>query len=418
MSVPVEVIGIGAEGVAGLSPRALSVLRAATFLAGGRRHLALVGRIGAETFTITDNLPELIERLRRRGPQERCVVLGSGDPLFFGIGRRLSEAVGRDQIVVEPALSSMQLAFARVGLPWDDAQIASIHGRPMVPTLLPLLGKPSIGLFTQDGGNPAAVAAFFLERGLNDYQAFVAENLGGPDECLTALPLAELPGRSFSDLNILILRRDPEDLGAISLAGGSRIGGIPDAVFEQPQNGPVLLTHADVRALVLARFRDLPPGGLWDIGAGLGGVAVELARAFPGREVLAVERAAEPRAFLERNRAKFGAYNMRILPGQAPDAIMAEDRPAGVFLGGSGGLLAAILDLVLFRLRPSGCLVANFVTLENLALCLDRLRVQNWPAEVTHIQVSHGQPLAGLTSLVPQRPIWIVRAREGSNGGG
>src|SRR5437879_4742626 len=113
MSKPVVIVGIGADGLPGLSPRARSAVAAATFLAGGRRHLELVGPPPVERFTITNNLPELVGRLRGRGPDEQCVVLASGDPLFYGIGHLLGQSLGSDQIVVEPALSSLQLAFAR-----------------------------------------------------------------------------------------------------------------------------------------------------------------------------------------------------------------------------------------------------------------------------------------------------------------
>src|SRR5580704_12423551 len=121
MSRPVAIIGVGAGGLSGLSSTARSALATATFLAGGRRHLNLIGPTSAELFTITSNLTELVERLRQRGIEEHCVVLASGDPLFFGIGHLLSQLLGREQVEVEPGLSSMQLAFAHAGVSWQDA---------------------------------------------------------------------------------------------------------------------------------------------------------------------------------------------------------------------------------------------------------------------------------------------------------
>jgi precorrin-6Y C5,15-methyltransferase (decarboxylating) len=405
MSRPVVIIGIGADAPAGLSPRALEAIASATFLAGGRRHLARLGHGSARTFTVTNNVAELVEVLRRRGADERCVVLASGDPLFYGIGRVLGEELGRDQIVVEPAVSSLPLGFARAGLAWHDAAIASIHGRPLEDTLLPLLGRPLIGLFTQDGASPSAVAAFFLAHGLEDYDAWVGERLGAADECVTNLRLPELVGRRFDDLNVLILR-----WRGGSVPSAPSLPGLPDAEFARPDTGAVLLTHADVRVVTLSRFRDLPAGPIWDIGAGLGGVAVELARAFPGREVVAVERSEVQSSFLETNRERFAAYNLRVVAGEAPEALEGEAAPAAVFLGGSGGRLDPILDLALARLVARGRLVANFVGLENLSRCLDRLRQADWRPEVTQVQISHGQRLAGLTALNPLRPVWVVAA--------
>jgi len=402
MSEPVAVIGLGAEGLVGLSPRSLDALRRATFLAGGRRHLRLAGPTDAETFTVTDNVGSLIARLSGRESSERCVVLASGDPLFYGIGHRIVEALGRDQVRLEPAVSSLQLAFARAGLSWHDAAVASVHGRPLKSTLLPLLGRAKIGLFTRDGGGPAEVARFFVDRGLSDYHAWVCENLNAPDEAIISADLPSLCGRRFADLNVLILLRPGEpDSYPVELS---------DDAFARPETGSVLLTHEDVRALVLRRFRGLSGGTIWDVGAGLGGVAVELARGFPGSEVVAVERSASQVALLRVNRARFAAFNLRVLEGEAPDCLRGEEPPSAVFLGGTGGHLDAILDLVADRLRPGGRVVANFVGLENLTTALARLRALGWPADLREIRVSQARPLAGLTTFLPLRPVWIVRA--------
>jgi len=407
MSIPVDVLGLGAEGLPGLGPAARARLDAATFLAGGRRHLELAGGPAGERFAIADNVDGLVERLRARGPDERCVVLASGDPLFYGIGRALSIGLGPDQIRVEPAVSSMQLAFARAGLAWQDATIVSVHGRPLAPTLLPLLGRPRIGLFTRDGGSPAAVASFFLDRGLDDYSAWIGERLGTAAERVTRLPLANLPGSRFDDLNFLILERYHERAGVFDWVERSRLA-VPDVLFARPEAGPILLTHADVRAITITRFREVLGGPIWDVGAGLGGVAVDLARAFPAVEVVGFERSETQLDHLRENRRRFAAYNLRVVAGEAPGCLVDEDRPAGVFLGGTGGKLDEILDLVIDRLREGGVLVANFVGIENLARFSERVRAEGWPLDVAQVQVSQGRPLAGLTTLVPLRQVWVV----------
>jgi len=412
VSAPVDILGIGAEGISGLSPTARSRLDAATFLAGGRRHLAGVPDLGPERFAIGDNVAELVERLRGRGADERCVVLASGDPLFYGIGHRLGIELGRDQIRVEPAVSSMQLAFARAGLSWQGASLASIHGRPLGATLRPLLGRGRIGLFTQDGASPGAVASYFLDRGLDDYTAWVAERLGAPDERVVEAPIAGLVGSMFDPLNFLILERNKNSDVVFDWVDRTPLAAADD-LYAQPDAGPLLLTHADVRAVTLTRFRDVPPGPIWDIGAGLGGVAVDLARAFPAEEVVACERSPTQLGYLRQNRSRFAAHNLRIVEGEAPGCLDGEPPPAGVFLGGSGGRLDAILDLVLGRLGDGGVLVANFVGLENLARFSERVKAEGWPMDVTMIQVSQGRPLAGLTTLLPLRPVWIVRTTRG-----
>jgi precorrin-6Y C5,15-methyltransferase (decarboxylating) len=401
---PVEVVGIGADGLSGLSARVRAIVEGATFLAGGRRHLAMVDGGPAERFAIGDNVDGLVDRLQRREAGERCVVLASGDPLFFGIGHRLALELGRDQVRVEPSVSSPQLAFARAGLSWHDATIASVHGRDLASTLRPLLGRPKVGLFTRDGSSPSEIAGFFLGHGLGDYNVTIAERLGAVDERVIRLPISEVPGRTFDPLNFVILE---------SVAAGKPPAfpiPTPDSAFAGPESGPILLTHEEIRAITLTRFRGLPDGPVWDVGAGLGGVSVDLARTFPEREVVAFERSDSQFSYLVKNRIRFSAFNIRAVHGEAPGCMASEARPAAVFLGGSGGRLDAILDLVFDRLIVGGVLVANFVGLENLARFSERVRSAGWPMGLSQVQVSHGRPLGGLTALEPLRPIWIVRA--------
>ncbi len=266
-----------------------------------------------------------------------------------------------------------------------------------------MLGSRLIGLFTQDGESPSRIAEFFLAHDLSDYEAIVGEDLGGIGERVTRLPLEKLPGRPFSPLNYVILSRTgPRPPPYESVAA--------DGDFAQPAAGPVLLTHEDIRSLVMHRFRAMPEGAIWDVGAGLGGVSVDLARRFPSREVIAVERSAEQLGYLRENRLRFGAYNLRIQEGEAPEVLTSLAEPAGVFLGGSGGRLDAIVGGIFARLKRNGVLVANFVALENFSRCVGLLNAAGWPVQVDQVQVNQGRPLAGLTTFVPLRPVWILKA--------
>src|SRR5437660_11560530 len=125
----IDIIGIGADGPAGLAPDVLSRIQAADFLAGGERHLNYFPEAGGERFVIKDNLPALGEELTKRHPRQQCVVLASGDPLFYGVGTYLLSVLGSQNVCVRPGVSSMQLAFARAGISWQQAALASIHGR-------------------------------------------------------------------------------------------------------------------------------------------------------------------------------------------------------------------------------------------------------------------------------------------------
>ena len=416
MGPRIDVIGIGADGPAGLRPDQVERICTADFLAGGERQLAYFPSARGQRFTIKSNTLDLVSELKARLGKQRCVVLASGDPMFYGVGTSLlAGRLGREVVRIEPAVSSMQLAFARAGWSWQHAALASIHGRNLRTTLLRLLGVGLIGLFTQDGESPAAVARFFLQFGLGGYEAVVGENLGGPDERVTYwADLHRLADQRFAPLNYLILRhRDwPGDEYEIA-HNRTLVPGVPDEVFSRPDAGPEVMTRQEVRAVVLAKLLGptQPGDTAWDVGAGLGTVSVEVAVLRPHVEVVAVERDPARAALLRQNRERFGAYNIRVVEGTAPEALASEpERPSLVFVGGSGERLPAILDLVADRMREGGRLVAAFVTLEHLLTALDRVRGWGWPVDVTEVGVARGDTLAGLTGLRPHRGVFLVSA--------
>jgi precorrin-6Y C5,15-methyltransferase (decarboxylating) len=415
MNAVIHVIGMGADEV---PPRAAlrEIILQADFLAGGERHHRAFPTARGERFVLKDNVRDLLTELRK-DPFRRCVVLASGDPLFYGIGTILAGAFGPEELRVEPALSSMQLAFARAGLAWQDAALASIHGRDVRTTLLPLLGRPLIGLFTQDGAGPADVARFFRRYGLVGYEAVVAENLGADDERVSRWPdLERLEGQRFGALNYLVLRRTAYPVDpAEARRNRALVPGVPDEVFARPGDEPEVMTRQEVRAVVLAKLLGpTDPGDiLWDVGAGLGTVSVEAAALRPHVEVIAVERAPARAAFLRRNRDRFDACNVRLIEGEAPEALTGEDEPPRfVFVGGSGGRLCDILDLARTRLRPGGRLLGSFVTLEHVTRTVHRLQEWDWPLQVTEVHVSRSDALAGLTGLKPFRGVFLIGATK------
>ncbi len=410
----IDVIGLGADGLAGLRPELAERIHCAEFLAGGERQLRFVASARAVRFVLKNNLEELLHELKARADHQRCVVLGSGDPLFCGIGTYLAHRLDPVQLRIEPAVSSMQLAFARAGISWQDAALASIHGRDLRATLLPLLGRLIIGLFTEDGDSPAAVAEFFLLRGLADYEAVVGENLGTAQEHVSRFPsLTQLADRHFAPLNYLLLRRTQESAAAALVKRHRRLSpGIPDDAFLRATEGSKMMTRQEVRSILLSKLGGTGPGDtIWDIGAGFGTVSVEMAILRGDAEIVAVERDPGRAGFLRKNREQFGAYNIRVVEGIAPEVLAAEaERPCLVFIGGSGVQLPAILDCVAARLRPGGRLLATVVTLEHLALLLHWLGERHWVSEVTEIHVACSDHLGGLTGLKPHRGVFLVRA--------
>jgi precorrin-6Y C5,15-methyltransferase (decarboxylating) len=397
----IHILGIGDDGSAGLAAAARDRIAAATLLCGGERHLGFFPDHPAERFVVRANLDALVCRLAGCRPGERPVVLASGDPCYYGVAPYLAERLGRERVAVEPHVSSVQLAFARLGESWHDATVLSAHGRPLGPLLPLALAARKAVFLTDEHNTPGAIAAALLAAGHEDCSAHVFEHLGGAADRQTACALSELPGRAFAPLNLLVvLRRGP----AAATRGGF---GLPEAEYAH-RDGQI--TKAEVRAVSLSKLRLRPGGVLWDVGAGCGSVSLEAAALLVGGRVYAVERNRAQLALLQANAAAHPTPGLAIVYGEAPAALADLPDPDAVFLGGSGGRLEAVLGCVAERLRPGGRLVANFATLEHLGEALHRLRARGWGCEVVQLGVARGSELAGLTRLAALHPVFILSA--------
>lgn len=392
---------MGDDGPRGLRADALEAIGAATVLCGGERHLAFFAEHPAERFTIRANLDALAARLASAGPGERPVVLASGDPGYYGIVPFLGARLGASRLVVLPHLSAVQLAFARLAVAWHDALVLSAHGRPLAPLLPRALAAPKVAFLTDERNSPATIATALLAAGAAAAEAHVFEHLGSAEERHTACALADLPGRAFAPLNVLIVLRSAP--AAVAPAGF----GLPESAYAH-RDGQI--TKAEVRAVSLSKLRLIPGQVLWDVGAGCGSVSLEAAQLVPGGMVYAIERDAAQIALLQRNAATLEHAPLAIVHGEAPAALAALPAPDAVFLGGTGGQLTGTLASAGERLRPGGRLVANFATLEHLASALDWLRARGWETEIVQVSVARGSDVAGLTRLAAQHPVFVVTA--------
>jgi precorrin-6Y C5,15-methyltransferase (decarboxylating) len=411
---PLAVIGIGHDGPAGLSPEARDHIARAEVLAGGARHLSFFPEWQGEKIVFDGELPQRIARIKECAAQRKTVVLASGDPLFYGIGRLLLEAFPPEQLLFLPHLSSVQLAFARIKQTWDDACIVSLHGRAM-QALLPALsrGEAKIAVFTDARNSPAAIGAFLRATGLMEtYRIiWVCENLGGPDERVMPWTPRELEQSTelFSPLNIVVLLR----LGPIPCVG-KRLPmlGIPEQMLHHRTRRGELITRREIRLLSLCYLELHSNEVLWDVGAGSGSVSIEAACFNPSIKIFAIERDEEAYRNLEENRQTFGALGVHPIAGVAPDVFAHLPDPDAVFVGGSGGKLEAILAATLERLKPGGRLVVNCITLDNLARGWNWLRDHGAQPRVTSVQLAHSRPLGNLHSLEPDSPLFILQARK------
>lgn len=406
----VTLVGIGDDGCASLSARAFNAITRAQVLVGGERHLGFFKQFAGERIALKNGLNQSMERIAQLADEHNVCVLASGDPLFFGIGAMVVKRLGAEHVEVLPQPTSMQWAFAKVGLKWDDASFISVHGRSREGFLTRLKRVSKVGVFTDEENTPARLASLMVERGQTEWSAWLCENLAGPDERVRAFSIAELANcADIRPLNVLILQRtDP------SWAPPPCIPFIHEDEFAKriPKKG--LITKREVRLLSLAAMRIRPNSVVWDIGAGSGSVSIEAAMMASEGRVYAVEADPEGVEICIENLRHHGIDNVRVIAGRAPEVLADLETPDAVFVGGSKGSMEEILDVVLDRLRDRGHVVANAITLENVNEIYATFRRRGIIPEVTLFQVSRAEPLARYLRYEALNPIQIFSAMKPS----
>jgi len=327
---------------------------------------------------LTKSLPK-IEKALQNGD---VTLLASGDPLFYGIGRKLMEVFPKQEIQFYPALSSMQLCFARFGIPWDDAKTVSLHGRVENLLAAKLLGSPKVFVFTDPENSPDYIAKQLLEEcgkeATSNTVAHVAENIGNLSERLFKGTLLETESKKFRNPNVMIL-----------LNGRSRTAvhepfGLTETEILHSRG---LITKSEVRAAVIHSLSLPETGVLWDVGAGSGSIGLECARLFPKLYVLAIEKEEEQWQNIEANRSKFKTWNLQLVQGSAPSALVSLAKPNRIFIGGSGGNLEKILKFCSKELLPGGTIVVNAVIAKTAKLAPKILHQLGFKVEIKMVAV-------------------------------
>jgi precorrin-6B C5,15-methyltransferase / cobalt-precorrin-6B C5,C15-methyltransferase len=363
----IDIIGMGEEGLDGLSAAAREKIAGAALLVGENHTLEKIPPSPAERLRVGTSLDEAVERLRALPAGCRAVVLATGDPLFYGVARYLCDKLGKDRFDVVPHVSTMQLAFARVKESWEEAFLTNLAHHDVASVVEQIRSAEKVGLFTTEACPPAAVARALVERGIDYFTAYVCENLGSPDERVTQGELREIAEHEFAPLNVMILVRKPHVPDRPSEAIGRRLFGNPDEFFLQSKPKRGLLTPSEIRAMALAEL-DLGPASIvWDVGAGSGSVAVEAAQIVRDGTVYAIEQDVEDHELIRENARRFGVANLTPVLGRAPEAWAELPEPDAVFVGGSGRGIARLVEAAYARLRGGGRLVATIGSIDNIA---------------------------------------------------
>lgn len=393
------VIGIGEDGVDGLSAAARTVLAQAAYVVGGARHLELAAElVQGETLVWPSPFQSGIEAiLARRGTP--VVVLASGDPFFFGVGATLARHVPPEDMLCLPAPSSISLACARLGWAVQDCRVVSLCGRPM-HRMLPFL-QPGARLIVlcADERSPAQVAAWLTEAGFGRTRCHGLEALGGPAERRYVFEAREgvpgTPGR----LTLLGLEVVP-DRRAFSLP---RTSGLPESCFEHDGQ----ITKREVRAVTLSSLAPRAGELLWDVGGGSGSVGIEWMLADPTCRTITLEPVPERAARIARNALMLGVPDLRVVEARAPEGLKNLEKPDAIFIGG-GASRAGVLEAAWEALKPGGRLVVNAVVMETEVRLMQA--VQEWGGTLTRLAVSRMEDVGRLHGFRPAMSVtqWVV----------
>ena len=406
----VHIVGIGDDGVEGMTAQARRLVEAADVLVGPESCSTLVPAVIRGRLVSAANLEELVERIEAAGAK-RVVVLASGDPLFYGTARYVCSKLGKDRFEVVPHVSSMQLAFARVKESWEDAFLANLSGQSIERVVDRVRSSETAGLFTSDQWPAPAVARALLDEGIDYFQAYVCENLGSPDERVTQGSLADIAKDSFATPNVMILVRKARVADKPGHVG-TRMFGNPDECFLQSRPKRGLLTPAEVRSLALAELQLRPASEVWDVGAGSGSVGLEAARIARDGRVHAIEMDPDDHALIRENAARFGVMNLNPVLGRAPEAWASLPDPDAIYVGGSGRDVAMLVEQAWSRLKPGGRLVTACNSIENLAAMHTLLRSRSNDAAYWMVNIARGIEQLDRIRFEAINPIFLIAATK------
>jgi precorrin-6Y C5,15-methyltransferase (decarboxylating) len=394
-----SIVGIGEDGVDGLSAAARRLIEGAEIVFGGRRHLALAAPlIRGAARPWPSPFDGAAEDVLRQSGRPVC-VLASGDPFQYGIGALLALQVAPREMIVLPAPSAFSLAAARLGWALPRTVLISVHGRALDLLRPHLQPDARILALTSDADGPAAIAKLLAANGFGASQLTVLEALGGPRERIRSATAAAFDIDAPDALNTVAI----EVVAAPGARVLARTPGLADDLFEHDGQ----ITKREVRAVTLSSLAPRRGELLWDIGAGSGAVAIEWLLAEPAfMRAIAIERRGDRAARIARNAAAFGVPDLKVVEGAAPDALSGLPTPDAVFIGGGVSEPGAI-DATTRALRPGGRLVVNAVTVESEALLLARHAALG--GELTRIAISRAAPLGSKTGWRPALPVtqWL-----------
>ena len=394
----ISVIGIGANGIDSLLPDALACLKNANCVFGAARHLDALN-LDAEMVAWPSPFDHLIAEIEARA-DKYCVVLATGDPLWFSVGRKLAAYFG-DRIVFYPQLSSFQLAASRLQWSLEACDCISLHGRPIEKLVNFLQPNARILCLTSGSDAPKEIAGLLKQNGFGGTVLHVLGDLGAKSESHQTFQANDAGLPNLPDLHVLGIEISKEEPGSFL----PNVIGLPDDAFANDGK----MTKRVVRAATLTKLMPHREALLWDIGAGSGSVGIEWMRAAPDTRAIAIEPRADRRALIAENARNLGAPDLEIIDGEVPAGLAGLATPDAVFIG--GGLSSDVFAIAMEELKLGGRLVANAVTLESEAILLAAF--QEHGGEMERISVERADQIGPRFGWRPAMPVmqwsWVKR---------
>jgi precorrin-6B C5,15-methyltransferase / cobalt-precorrin-6B C5,C15-methyltransferase len=386
-------VGIGEDGLEGLTPAARRLVVQAALVVGGKRHLALAGPLKAETMTWPSPIENALDVIEGHRGRSVC-VLASGDPFFFGVGAMLMRRFTADEMTSIPAASAFALVASRLGWSQQDCALVTLHGRPLEAIIPHLRPGARILALSWDEATPAKLAALLTERRMGRSKLTICEAMGGLGEQIRTAEAQYFALGNVAALNTIALAVVAEQDARIL----PRTAGLPDEWFEHDGQ----ITKREIRAMTLSALSPRRGELLWDVGSGSGSVAIEWMLADPQNSAVAIEARRDRAERIARNALSFGAPALSVVVGEAPHVFADLPMPDAIFIGG-GASTPGMIERAFGALAPRGRLVVNAVTLETQAACVDwRAR---WSGELTQIAVAHAEPIGRYSGWRAAMPI-------------
>ncbi len=418
-----KIMGVLDNGADSLSPTSLTILQQADLVIGAIRTLNLFTAYitTAQKKDLSGHLthvPRWIEKAQECN--KKVVILATGDPLCYGIATFLIKKLGKERFEILPNVSTLAIAFSRFAIPWNDAKIISIHKQDtgewhqeadnrhgLYPLLQALVSENKIAILTSPENDPARIARLLvIEKLADEFKIYIAQDLLGKDEFLIQGQRIEaIAEQSFNGNNIVILQRKLP-------LNSDILFGLNDDSFKQRKPDKGLITKREVRAVSLAKMQLKRNSIVWDIGAGSGSVGLEAARLCSQGYVYAVEKNIADFTIARENANNLKIHNYQLIHAKAPEGLESWESPDAIFIGGTGGELAHLINYCLQRLNTTGWLVMNFVTLENLTTAIETLKACDATWDAVQIQASRSQAILHMNRMQAENPVWIISAQR------